>query len=386
MRNDVIHFCSNANACYKTHFQHGLVRFARTNGWRLVSIDAQPAPGIRRVISRLIREYSPLGAISSFHEGVEDAWPDDLPCVWVDTYPCVSKAREATVYADNVAIARMAAEELLRDHTPRTFACFSLPGISWTCERAQTFAQAIRAAGGTCRIANIAISDNRLSLCTRLVKNALRDLPRPLGVFAVNDRMANQVMLAAEMMGLRVPEELSLVGVDNDESLCLAGPTAITSIQPDWDRCGWLAGEALQEMILGRTGASHRKYGPIALIRRASTLAKARRKDDPRVERALAFIRENAASAITVNDIIKVMDCSRRLGELRFRESTGKSILAELHARRLDLVKAQLNRKQTSIAALANRCGFRSASALRAFFLAQTGMSMRDWRSAQTKR
>ena len=72
------------------------------------------------------------------------------------------------------------------------------------------------------------------------------------------------------------------------------------------------------------------------------------------------------------------MGCSRRLGELRFRESTGKTILTERHARRLDLIKALLNRNPTSITA--NRCGFRSSSALRAFFHAQTGMSMRDWR------
>lgn len=384
MRNVVFYFKSNTNACYDVNFQHGLVRFARTSGWRLLAIDAEPTAVIRRRIPQLVREYAPLGAITTFHEGVEESWPAALPSVWVDTFPSRTMLRASTVRADNVAIARMAANELLRDRTPRTFACFSLSGISWARERAQTFAQSLQAKGSDCLTREISVPGGNFTRCTQCVKNALRDLPRPLGVFAVNDRMANQVMIAAEMLGLRIPEELSLVGVDNDESLCLAGPTAITSIQPDWDRCGWLAGEALQDLLLGKPSGRRLNYGPIALIRRASTLAKARRKNDPRVERALAFIRENAASPISVNDVIAAMGCSRRLGELRFRESTGKSILAELHARRLDLVMAHLNRKQTSITALANLCGFRSASALRAFFQAQTGQSMRDWRRRQS--
>ena len=380
MRDVVLLFCNNNNASYRINFQHGLIRFARTNGWRLLPIEPMPLTHLRRRIPRLIQDYSPIGAVTIFHEVLEDVWPGSLPCVWVDTYPCRKHPRSTSVLADNAAIGRMAAEEFLRDRTPRTFACLSLSGIDWAEERARAFAQTLRDGGFPCLIRELDVPNANFPPDMRALRKILDKLPRPLGVFAVNDRIACQAMFAAEVLGLRAPEDLALIGVDNDESLCLAGPTAITSIQPDWDRCGWLAGEALLSLTLNAKPEPRRTYGPIALIRRASTLAKSRRKNDPRVERALTFIQENAASPITVNDIVKAMGCSRRLGELRFRESTGKSILAELHARRLDLVKAQLNRNPTSITALANRCGFRSSSALRAFFHAQTGMSMRDWR------
>lgn len=386
MRNAVIYFHSNDNPCYRLNFQHGLSRFARTNGWRLLHVDAEPTSVMRRRIPQIIRACSPIGAICSFHEGVEDYWPEDLPCVWVDTYPRVKRSHVATVCADNAAIARMAANEMLADRSPRSFVCFSLSGILWAQERARTFADTLRSHGVDCQIVEIDVPDARHTPGMHLVQRALRKLPRPLGVFAINDRMADQIMFAAETLGLHVPEELSLVGVDNDESLCLAGTIAITSIQPDWDRCGWLSGEALATMLGNPRTSPCLNYGPIAIIRRASTLAKARRKDDPRVERALAFIRENAAAPITVNDVIREMNCSRRLGELRFRESTGKSILAELHDRRLDLVKAQLNRMSTSITAIANLCGFKSSSALRAFFQSQMGMSMRDWRKSEEEK
>ena len=192
------------------------------------------------------------------------------------------------------------------------------------------------------------------------------------------------VMIAAEMLGLRIPEELSLVGVDNDEALCLAGPTAITSIQPDWDRCGWLAGEALQDLLLGKPSGRRLNYGPIALIRRASTLAKARRKNDPRVERALAFICENAASPISVNDVIAAMGCSRRLGELRFRESTGKSILDKIRENRLERAYMLLRDQTIPVDDIPSLCGYESVGHFKNYFKRTTGKTMRQWRNQAT--
>lgn len=381
MRDVVFYFTSNTNACYRIHFQHELIRFAGAHGWRLLPVEPLPHAVLRRRIPQLIRDYSPVGAITSFHEVLEDAWPRTLPIVWVDTEPRTKHPRSANVRADNAAIGRLAAEEFLRDRESRTFACLSLAGITWARDRSRAFAQTLKDGGIQALTREIDVPNANFPPSMRIIQKTLENLPRPLGVFAVNDRMAYQVLFAAESLGLRIPEDLSLVGVDNDEALCLAGPTAITSIQPDWNGCGRLAGEALESLLLDAKAHPCLQYGPITLIRRASTVKKARQQANSRVERALGFIREHAASPdITVEDVIASMGCSRRLGELRFREVTGRSILAELHDRRLDLVKAQLNRKMnTTLVALANRCGFRSSSALRAFFRAQTGMSMRDW-------
>ena len=122
-------------------------------------------------------------------------------------------------------------------------------------------------------------------------------------------------------------------------------------------------------------------YGAAGVTRRATTRTARARPTDPRVERALAFIAAEFASPIDVGDVVEAMGCSRSHGELRFREETGKTILAALEEMRWQRLVVLLGRRDADLSSLSDLCGFRSASALRQFFRRRTGMSMTVWRA-----
>ena len=211
---------------------------------------------------------------------------------------------------------------------------------------------------------------------------ALRKLPRPVSVFAVTDRLAEVALMAAGALGWRCPQDIRIVGVDDDEVLCASAPTALSSVHPDWTEGGRLVVEALEAQMRGEPVRREYVYGAAGVTRRASTRMGYRRPKDERVERALSFIASEYASPVGVPDVVAAMGCSRRLAELRFREETGRSIAEALANARLDRALVLLKRRDADIAALPGLCGFRTASALRVAFRRRMGMSMTAWRKA----
>ena len=119
-------------------------------------------------------------------------------------------------------------------------------------------------------------------------------------------------------------------------------------------------------------------------MRRAST--RVLQVFDARVSRALEWIRLNACSPIDVDDVVAVMGCSRRLADLNFRKATGRSILDEIHARRLDEAKSLLKRDDIPIGEIPGRCGYVQGPYLGILFKRVTGRTMRQWRQAWLRR
>ena len=145
-----------------------------------------------------------------------------------------------------------------------------------------------------------------------------------------------------------------------------------------------MAGEALAELVFHQvTRGAYRDYGVAGIMRRGSTVVAQGRVDRRQVERAVSFIHANASSRISVSDVIREMGCSRRLGEMRFRQAMGKTIHEMIADVRLENVLVQLRRKHVNVGVLADSCGFASPSALRAFFLQRMGCSMTAWRARE---
>ena len=262
--------------------------------------------------------------------------------------------------------AELAAEEFLKTGV-RDFAYVPWPQPAfWSDEREQAFAAAIRKAGRTYH-GRVSASDLPL-------------LPRPCGLFCANDIVAQQAMTNAGRLGLKIPDELLFISVDNDELICEHTRPPLTSILPDFEQAGFMVAESLDLLLKGQNPPS-RTYGPRSIVRRASS--RWLPNSNPLAAKALDFIaRHYLDPQLRTDDIVAAMGCSRRLADLRFRAATGHSMREEIQNLRLERAFALLRNANQAIAPVANLCGYASEPFFKRLFRRKTGMSMREWRKA----
>ena len=255
-------------------------------------------------------------------------------------------------------------------------------GRSWSVERRCGFEEALAAAGYGCAICDRFTAKERRSWAAdreRLVA-FLWDLPKPAAVFAPMDARARRVLEACAVAGLRVPDEIAVLGVDNDPLLCESTIPTLSSIHTGGFRRGQIAAEMLDALMHGWEPRERAvSLPPISVVTRGSTGYAA--MSDPTISKAIAFIRNHAdAGGIDVGDIVRAAGCSRRYLELRFRSRLGHSIRDELLGERLERVKTLLSSTNLSIGEITSRTGFLRESHLGLLFRKATGATMLQWR------
>lgn len=359
----------------------GLVRYARTGDWRLEVFEKTDERQEKGRLAKLIRRYHPDGIVAAYTEGLQRYIPVGLPIVWMDAHKDKDKfvGHDCRVSHDEGGAAKAVADEFLRLGLTH-FAVAGYDGdVSWSRERVKAFRAAVRSVTRSVEILeNSGLLDPMESY--RLLKSWLKALPKPCGLFAVNDLIAVNILSVAYDLGIEVPRDLAVIGVDNDEDLCQMSLPTLSSVATDWERGGYLLGELLDARMCDPQVKPIRKtFGELGIVRRASSTCGVKRVD-ARVAEASAFIREHACEGIGVNDVAQHMGCSRSLAMMRYLEVTGRSIFAEIREAQLAQVLVLLSRRQMQIGAIANRCGWRSATALQSYFTKRMGMTMREWR------
>ena len=292
------------------------------------------------------------------------------------------------VVSDSDAIAEAAARELLHTGFSRFAYVPAIGDPPYSRERATAFAAVMKELDRTVSVYQPEPEEAAITVRFREgLARFLEAQEKPCGVFAANDPAAALVARTCAERGLRVPDDIALVGVDDSAEYCERGETSLTSIRVDIERGGYRAAEMLMAMIrrgsrVTRRGAAPvARYGVAQVVRRASTCVL--RARDGRVSRAVEWIRLTACTPIDVGDVVSVMGCSRRLADLRFRQATGHTILDEIHARRLDEAKALLRRPDIPIGDIPARCGYVPGPCLGILFKRATGCTMRAWRKRQ---
>lgn len=210
----------------------------------------------------------------------------------------------------------------------------------------------------------------------------LRSLPKPCGIFAANDMMAERIVATAKAEGLEVPYDLAVLGCDDDARICEHAETTISSIRPDYTKGGMLAIQMLADAMDGLKTETVQMFGDAGIIHRASTRVTTYRS--PVVSNALEYIRLNALSGISASDVLSKMKGSRRSAENLFRTATGHSILEEIQSVRLNQVKRLLSNPLMKIGAIAAQTGYRSENFLTRLFKRETGMTPSQWRKSHT--
>lgn len=297
-----------------------------------------------------------------------------LPVVDVSAERFASEFPRVSV--DNAAVARLAAEHLLA----KGFKAFAFIGDAhflWARQRGEEFRQFVRErAGRPCEVFEPARARRRRGSDAdiRALADWLAAQPRPLGVFACYDGRAQQVLEACQLRGWSVPDEIAVVGVDNDEVLCELCTPPLSSVQPNARRTGFEAAAMLARMMRGERLRSQTRYvEPVRLVERQSTDIVS--VSDARVAEALRFIREHLSENIDVSDLLRAVPMSRTLLERKFRAALGHSPHRQIMLQKIERAKHLLVETEVSIGVVAELAGFESASYLSVAFRRETGES-----------
>jgi LacI family transcriptional regulator len=388
MKGDVVCFFQTSGR-YEGRRLEGVYSFAQINGWRILAIDRkQQLLGVRRILDF----WNPVGCII---EGVLDEvltnprYFGKIPVVFCDVAPAVCgnriwerRALTSFIKHDSVDTTRLAVKELKSLGRKNLAYIGFLEPTYWSNERAITFRAETSKWDGE---VHYFLYDNdhpfkdALDFQLRL-RQWLKTLPKPCSILAANDFMGEQVLAACIELGVDVPHQVALIGIDNEEVRCEHLHPSLTSVEPDFRKAGYLAAETLAKMLSGidNTGG-YRTFGPARIVRRQSTAVTPIKSKI--VSDALETIRLKACSGIKASEILAQMGGSRSSAERLFRKVTGCSVLEKLNERRLEEVKKLLSRPDVKIDSLADFCGYRSGSFLRRHFKETTGMTMQEWRS-----
>lgn len=282
---------------------------------------------------------------------------------------------------DDDALAQLAVEHFT-ERAFRQFGFYGDPRYNWSCNRRDDFVQRIEAAGMACSVhERPAGPGGDTKAERRRLERWLVELPKPVGVLACYDAFGRRVLEACRRMDLAVPEEVAVLGVDNDELICDLADPPLSSIAPDCERTGYAAAELLQRIMNAEPiEATAHRFPPLGVVGRQSTDALA--VEDPDLTRALRFIRENACDGITVQDVVDRLPLSRRVLENRLMEALHRTPHEQILRVQIDRAKQLLRNTSWSLVTIAERCGFRRSEYLSVVFKRHTGQTPSDFRQS----
>lgn len=283
-----------------------------------------------------------------------------------------------SVVADERLVGAEAAEHLLGKGL-RSFAVFEMGALGWSQRRAEGFRGAITRAGFGCADGGLFDAEGHPPFNHDTARRWLDSLPKPVGVLACCDVWGWLLALECRLMEVAVPDEVSIVGVDNDRLTCTMTYPPLSSVPIPWLKMGREA--ALLAERLRRGKGRRRKpiiISPAPVVaRRSSDLIAV---EQPEVAQALRFIRERFDRPIGVPDVLRKVVVRRRALEQAFRQQLGHTILQEIHRVRIEHAKRLLSSTDLSMPEVAEKCGYSNATRLGISFQKQTGQTPSSYR------
>ncbi len=279
-----------------------------------------------------------------------------------------------------VEVARLAAEHLLERRFTR-FAYVGSDDRGWSKRREKAYCDYLAERGfepfvyPTPRRPQDRVWEREQALLARWISK----LPSPIGLFACDDDRGREVLEACKLAAFNVPEDVAVVGVDNDEVFCELADPPLSSVALNAETAGYRAAELLDAMMHGRVRKRQKiVVEALGVITRRSTDIVAVEDDD--VASALQFIRRQMGSGISVDQVAEEVAMSRRSLEKRFRDTIGRTILEEIQLTRLERAKRLLMETTHPISKVAEIAGFGSAGYFIQFFQRHVGKTPRRYR------
>jgi LacI family transcriptional regulator len=282
------------------------------------------------------------------------------------------------VETNDAMIAKVAADHFFeRDF--RHFAFLGDDRFRWSDNRCRAFGEVVTAKGH-----DVAVFSHRRRKTApadddEAVEAWLAGLPKPVALLACYDIRGRQAIDACRRAGIAVPDEVAVLGVDDDDVLCGLASPPLSSVMPDAIGAGRLAAELLDQLMRGgQLKRSEWLLSPLGIVTRQSTDVLA--IDDPLVVAAIQQIRDHACDGIKVTDVARALKTTRRVLENRFTKRVGHTPHEEIARLQFRRVEQLLLETELSLAAIAARAGFKHTEYMTVAFTKRHGMPPSRWR------
>ena len=280
--------------------------------------------------------------------------------------------------ADNRAVARLGAEHLLERGFKHFGLCAYRHGYHRGFDiRQSCFKQIIEQAGYACQTLVLTHSHRRVPSWEKQQQHIaawLSSLPLPAGIMATSDDYGLQVLDACRRIGLRVPDQVAVIGCENDEYACSLAIPPLSSIELDSEQAGYEAAALLDRLMAGKRAPKHLpQIKPLGVVTRRSTDVLA--MEDPGVVQALRFIHEHACRPLSVTDVVDHVRIPRTTLQARVRHAIGRTLHAEIKRTQISHAKERLSLGNLPIKQVARECGFTNVQYFTRVFRRVTGQT-----------
>ncbi|MFP4354091.1 MAG: substrate-binding domain-containing protein [Phycisphaerae bacterium] len=282
---------------------------------------------------------------------------------------------------DDEAIGRMVAEHFLQRGF-RNFGFCGTYGMGFSQMRQKGFAARLAEDDYPCDnyqpLAN-AVGDSYFQDEQEHIVEWIRSLPHPAGVMAADDSMSWKISQACRTSQIRMPEQIALVGVNNDDMLCRLASPPTSSVALPLERLGYLAGQMLDTLLQGeQPDPPVQALPPIGVVTRRSSDVVA--VEDSDISTAMRYIRDHLDENIQVDDIAAAAAVSRRSLQRKFPQVVGHTLQKEIRQVRISKAKNLLAQTDLPLYQIASACGFRYPEHLSRIFKQVTGATPTDYR------
>ena len=291
----------------------------------------------------------------------------NVPMVNVSSYPCPPPV--VNVGVDQEQVGRLAAEHLQETGLSH-FAYLGVRNYQFSKDRGRAFKEAL-----TAETVHTCILPPTMWTWLEALHAWVAGLPKPCGVFCAGDNEARMLLSVCRTLGVAVPNELAVLGANNEEDLCTACTPPLSSVPVRAHRIGFEAMALLVSRVSGAGGpAKDLRISPAPAVQRASTDV-SHVAEDPAIADTLRYLRTHLHEGVGVEQLAARYPGSRRTFELHFKKQTGHTPLAEIHAVRLERITQLLRDTDLPQAEIAERCGIATINHLCAFYKKHRGES-----------
>lgn len=288
------------------------------------------------------------------------------------------EASRPTIINDSHAVGRLAAEHMA-ERGFRRLAYYGPTDTFWSAERLRGVQETISGQVQVCPHDPHLLATDGWEAHQEALAHWLSSLQRPVGLVAANDTHALRALDAAARAGLGVPEDVAVIGADDDAELCDLSDPPLSSVAFDSERVGFEAAKLLDHLIdSGEPPTGPRFIAPRGVIRRKSTDALA--VADQTVAAALAIIRKRACQGLSVTELVEAVPISRRSLELRFQEAIGRSPKQEIQRTRVRFACELLVETDLPIVSISRLSGFSQPSRFGVVFKQHAGRTPSQYR------
>ncbi len=370
------------NLAYCRAILRGVRRFALDKpDWVLMPIDPHAATDLVAVV-RLLKAS---GVIAHIYEPKQADILRRLDMPVVNVGGIIPDARLPRAGIDDLAVGEMAAAHLM-DRGLRQFAFAGHASHGYSVKRCEGFSAALARREFTVHTyahhlhhSDPFVTQGGAWAMDEHVQRWLAELPKPVGLLACNDLWGMQLTEACRQVGLRIPEDVAIVGVDDDDLLCGLARPSMSSVKVPAEPIGFLAASMLDDVMSGRPLEKDvNLIPPVGVAARQSSDLVA--TADAEVAAAVRFIRARVRDNICVEDVLDMAGVGRRSLERRFRAVIGRGIWEEIRRSRLAVARELLAESILPMPDVAAAAGFASAKQLSLVFRQELDMTPSDYR------